>query len=230
MFLVSCQQKASVPIQVVSSVDVRKNSPVIEFDTRVHDFGTVDEGMILRHVFKVKNTGTLPLELAGAVASCGCTAAVIKAKNIPPGGSAPLEVTFDTHGFLGTGSKMITVSSNDQRNPESSLEIKYTIERLLGFDHAFVNLQTKRGVDHTEKVWLTGKQLNQAKLQSLKIDGGENLVFVKPIQARIDGNPQKGIEIKLKGKKVFKGYGDITVQTGIADPAELVLRFHAMVI
>jgi hypothetical protein len=214
----------------VSSVDVQKNYPTIEFDTRVHEFGTVDEGMILKHVFTVKNTGTLPLEIASAMASCGCTAAVIKAKNIPPGGSAPLEVTFDTHGFYGTGSKMVTVSSNDQRNPESSLEIKYTIERLLSFDFAFVNLQTKRGVDHTERVWLTGKQLKQAKLQSLKIEGGENLVFVKPIQALIDGNQRKGIEIKLKGKKIFQGYGDIIVKTGIADPAELVLRFHAMVI
>ena len=214
------------PTQAQSPTPAEVGGPNIDFDARVHDFGPVNEGTVLKHVFTVKNTGTSPLVLSNVSTSCGCTAATLGKGEIPSGGTGPIEVTFDTRGFLGTGSKTIMVSSNDKRNPTSTLQITYNIERLLGFERAFIRLATERGTARVEKVWLTGKFAQQAKPRVAKVAGGNQQVLVETIEARQDEKIRKGLEITLKGDKKISGYGDITITTGLAAPAELVLRFN----
>jgi hypothetical protein len=211
------------------STQTQVDGPNIDFDASVHDFGQVNEGTVLKHVFTVKNTGTSPLVLTNVSTSCGCTAATLGKGEISSGGTGPIEVTFDTRGFQGTGSKTITVNSNDKRRPTSTLEIMYNIERLLGFERAFIRLATERGTDHVEQVWLTGKFVEQAKLRVAKVEGGEQQVMVKTIEARQDKKIRKGLEITLKGNKQVAGYGDITITTGLAAPAILALRFNCSV-
>ena len=218
-----------VPTHVQPLAQAQVRGPTIDFDSRVHDFGTVNEGTALKHVFTVKNTGTSPLVLSGVTTSCGCTAATLGVDQIPAGGSGPIEVTFDTHAFGGMGSKTITVSSNDQRSPTSTLEIKYNIERLLALERVFVRLTAERGTAHVERVWLTGKLVEQAKPRVAKVEGGDKQVLVKTIEDRQDGKLRKGLEIKLKGNKPVSGYGDITIKTGLPNPAELTLRFNCSV-
>jgi hypothetical protein len=204
-------------------------SPSIEFDERVHDFGLVNEGTDLKHKFVIKNVGNAVLKIENVTTSCGCTAATAGIDEIPPGGQGPLEVTFRTQSFAGPGSKGIQVATNDPRHPVSSLEIKYDVQRLLLFESMFVTLTTARGRDHVEKVWLTGSLADKARLRVVKIQGGEQQVLAKPIAERRDGKPRKGLELKLKGGKPLAGGGDITVTTGLPNPAELVLRFNATV-
>ena len=43
------------------------------FDTYEHDFGTLDEGDAVTHVFSFTNTGSEPLLLEKCKGSCGCT-------------------------------------------------------------------------------------------------------------------------------------------------------------
>ena len=211
------------------STQAQVGGPTIAFDSRVHDFGPVNEGTVLKHVFTVKNTGTSTLVLSNVSTSCGCTAATLGKSEIPAGGSGPIEVTFDTQGFPGAGNKTITVSSNDQQNPTSTLEITYNIERLLALERVFLRLETERGTDRVERVWLTGKLVEQAKPRVTKVEGGDKQVLVKTVEARLDEKFRKGLEITLKGNKPVSGYGDITIATGLSAPAELVLRFNCSV-
>jgi len=202
--------------------------PAISFDERVHDFGVVNEGTVLKHKFVIKNTGKAVLKIENVSTSCGCTAATAGVDEIPPGGSGPLEVTFHTNLFSGPGSKGIQVATNDPRNPTSSLEIKYDVQRLLRFESPFVSLTTKRGRDHVERLWLTGNLVDQAKLRVVKLQGVEQ-VTAKPIQARKDGKLRKGLELKLKGGTPVSASGEVILSTGLPNPAELVLRFSATV-
>ncbi len=229
--LVGCRQGTGPagPPRVETPAPLQKGSPTIDFDSRVHDFGVVNDGTALKHVFTVKNTGTSPLELTNVSTSCGCTAATLGVHEVPPGRSGPIEVTFDTHGFQGIGSKTIMVASNDKQNPTSSLQIKYDVERLLAFESAFVRLASKRGGAFVEKVWLTGKLVDQAKPRVAKVEGGDKQVLVKTIQARQQGEIRKGLEIELKGTKQVSGDGAITIATGLPNPAQLVLRFSVTV-
>ena len=185
------------PAQALPPTQAQVGGPTIDFDMRAYDFGSVNEGTVLKHVFTVKNTGVSPLVLSNVSTSCGCTAATLVKDEIPAGGTGPIEVTFDTRGFLGTGSKTIMVSSNDQRNPTSTLEIAYNIERLLGFERAFIHLVTERGTDLVEKVWLTGRLVEQAHPRVAKVEGGDRQVLVRTIKARQDEKIRKGLEITL---------------------------------
>jgi hypothetical protein len=202
----------------------RSGEPTIDFDVRVHDFGLVNEGTTLKHVFQVRNKGTAPLVVSDVRTSCGCTVAALGASTIPPGGSGPLEVSMDTHGQHGEGKRSIEVSSNDPRQPTSTLEIKYDVRRLLSLDRSFVQLTTTRGSNRTERVWLSGELVKQARLR-LDVEG-TRLVTARAIDIREAGQPRKGLELKLKGKQPASGEGALTIKTGLPTPPELSLPFR----
>jgi hypothetical protein len=207
---------------------VHSGEPTIDFDARTHDFGVVNEGPPIKHAFQIKNRGTAPLVLSNASTSCGCTAATLDVTTIPPGGSGLLAVTMDTHGERGPGAKAITVNSNDPREPTSTLEIRYDVQPLLDLDRSFVQLTTKKGLAHAEKVWLTGQLARQANLRVIgMVDDGARLVVARPIVVASGGQSRKGIELVLRGqnsKRPVSGDAVVTLRTGLSSPSELVLR------
>jgi len=79
----------------------------------VHEFGSVDQGTIVRHTFQFLNAGGDPLEIGRVVTPCGCTAAVVPQAIIPPGEEGSVEVTFDTTGFRGRKAKSVLLPTND---------------------------------------------------------------------------------------------------------------------
>ena len=53
-----------------------KNAPIIEFEEKVMDYGTIANGSDGQRIFKFKNTGKTPLIITRAKGSCGCTVPV----------------------------------------------------------------------------------------------------------------------------------------------------------
>jgi hypothetical protein len=89
------------------------SSTTLSFDKNEHHFGKVFVGTDNKHVFKVKNTGTNPLIISDASASCGCTVPKKPEKPIEPGGTGEIEVIFSPKpGQTGTQTKTVTVKSN----------------------------------------------------------------------------------------------------------------------
>jgi hypothetical protein len=196
--------------------------PSIDFDSRSHDFGVVNEGPQVRHVFKIKNKGSAPLVLSGAYASCGCTSATLDATTIPPGGSGALSVVMDTRGEKGKGTRSITVHSNDPTRPEETLEITYDVQRLLDFERSYLHLSTTRGARRVETVWLTGELLEAARPRVASIQP-ERVVHARIVQSRQHGQPRKGLSIELQGKEARSGEGAVVIATGLANPPDLTL-------
>ncbi|MBN1611626.1 MAG: DUF1573 domain-containing protein [Polyangiaceae bacterium] len=211
------------------AAQARPGSPVIEFDERVHDFGIVNQDMFLKHQFVIKNTGNAVLSIQNVRTSCGCTTAAVGLEAIPPGGSSPLEVTLGMRYFSGRGSKTIQIDSNDPRNPTSALEIKYDMQRLIAFRPFFPTLTTRAGRDKVEKVWLEGSLAEQAELRVIKTESGECQVLARPIQERQGGKTRKGLALTLKGDKPGTATGQVTLATGLRNPAEVLVRFRATV-
>jgi hypothetical protein len=79
----------------------------------VHEFGTVDQGTVIRHAFRFLNAGGGPLEIGRVDTPCGCTAAIVPQTVIPPGEEGSVEVAFDTTGFRGRKAKSVFLSTND---------------------------------------------------------------------------------------------------------------------
>lgn len=86
--------------------------PVAQFTSIDHDFGTINEGQKVKHVYKFKNTGEAPLIIQNAQPSCGCTAPNWSREPIPVGGEGFVEAEFDSQGKPGVQNKTITVTAN----------------------------------------------------------------------------------------------------------------------
>lgn len=90
----------------------------IKFDEESFDFGMVNEGDHVVHVFKFKNTGTEPLVISNARGSCGCTIPTWPKDPVAPGATGEIKVDFNSAGKPGNQSKRVTVVANT--NPTES--------------------------------------------------------------------------------------------------------------
>jgi len=105
------------------------SQPVIEFETRSYDFGTSYPNQQLLHNFLFKNAGTQILNVSQVLTSCGCTAAVLSASGVLPGGTGILSVTATTTG-IGKYNQHATLFSNDPVNSQVSVEINALVRNL----------------------------------------------------------------------------------------------------
>ncbi len=95
----------------------------IQYVQPVFDFGSIDEGEIVKHAYKFKNTGGEPLVISNCKGSCGCTVPTWPKEPIPPGGEGEIKVEFNSKGKPGPQSKRVTVTANTTPT-ETFIEIK----------------------------------------------------------------------------------------------------------
>jgi hypothetical protein len=85
---------------------------VLKFNKETHDFGKLSEGPLATYSFEVTNTGTAPVVITNAQASCGCTTPEWSKEPIMPGAKSTIKVGYNTSGRPGPFTKTITVISN----------------------------------------------------------------------------------------------------------------------
>ncbi len=86
----------------------------LKFEETEFDFGTVDQGEKVTHVYKFANTGNEPLIISNAKGSCGCTVPSWPKEPIPVGGSGEIQVQFDSKGKKNKQSKKVTITANTE--------------------------------------------------------------------------------------------------------------------
>lgn len=101
-------------IEIISVTRANKDSAYAEitFEEEIHDFGTVERGEKLSHIFNFKNNGNENLLVKNITSSCGCTVAKWTRNELVPGGKGEIEVTFDTVGKSGKQVKTVTIETN----------------------------------------------------------------------------------------------------------------------
>jgi hypothetical protein len=104
--------------------------PKIFFQQSQYDFGIVKEGDVVSHTFTFTNKGKATLDIKDIKTSCGCTAALVSNKQIPPGKEGTLKIDLDTKNREGRMSRTITVSSNDPEEPNKVLTIYAEISKV----------------------------------------------------------------------------------------------------
>lgn len=109
-------QKQKVSVSDVKAVPTTKAEKYaeIKFDTLRHNFGQFSkEDPIVNCSFGFTNTGTAPLIIHQAFASCGCTVPKFTKEPIKPGEKGKIEITYDGTGkFPGHFQKTITLRTN----------------------------------------------------------------------------------------------------------------------
>lgn len=118
LVLTACKENAALRIdeaaakQAESAHSDAGKTAEIKFETTDHDFGTINEGDKVEHVYKFTNTGTADLVVTSAKPSCGCTVPSYTQTPVKPGESGEIKAVFDSNGKTGQQQKSITVSSN----------------------------------------------------------------------------------------------------------------------
>lgn len=108
--------------------------PVMTFEKSQHDFGTIDQGTNVEHVFKFTNTGEAPLMIVNAKSSCGCTVPEYTKEPVAPGDSGELLVKFNGSG-QNQVSKTVTITTNTKAGKET-LTIKAFVNPKAGAQSA----------------------------------------------------------------------------------------------
>lgn len=98
----------------------------IEFSTKTHDFGNLEEGDPAVAEFTFKNTGDEPLIIQNVKPSCGCTTPYWSKEPIAPGKTGVIKASYGTKGRPGTFNKSVTVTSTAGK---TVLYIKGTVKR-----------------------------------------------------------------------------------------------------
>jgi hypothetical protein len=174
----------------------QEKSPQIEFDERDHNWGTVFEGEKVTHIFNFTNIGESELVIDKVKSSCGCTAALVSEKVIPPGGKGEVKATFDSSRRAGKQTKTITVTSNDPKEPTAKLSITGLVEHYIQIKPDRVNLGT---VFRGETVEQTIRIIPPQVRPNLKITNVEtNQEFVK-VEMEKTGNWGERFASTVKG-------------------------------
>ena len=123
------EKKESTTVAVSTEVSNENSSkrPVMSFDKKEHDFGTIVAGTPQETIFEFTNTGDAPLIISNARSSCGCTVPEYPQNTpIAPGEKGELRVLFNGAG-ANLVTKTITLTTNTEAGTEM-LRIKAFIE------------------------------------------------------------------------------------------------------
>lgn len=106
----------------------KAKAPRLAFEAVSHDFGRIKQSAKVSVDFSFTNTGKLPLNIRDTRTNCGCTVSEISSKDIKPGETGKLSVTFDPKGRKGTQQKTVTVFSSDPTASTQTLTVKAYVE------------------------------------------------------------------------------------------------------
>ena len=110
--------------------------PKIAFDRETHDFGVVRQEAEFHTEFALRNDGKVALHVNDVRADCGCSTATLATREIAPGATVPLVITFRTFTMAGPLTKRIRVSSDDPERPVVELHLKVDIAAGIVLDPA----------------------------------------------------------------------------------------------
>lgn len=113
--LVSCDNRRKDKIAddaATLSTQALNDSTTVQIIDSLYNFGKVADGEKVTYSYRFKNTGSKPLVIVDATASCGCTVPQKPEKPIMPGETGFIKIVFDSKGRVGNAYKTIHVISN----------------------------------------------------------------------------------------------------------------------
>lgn len=99
------------PVTADQPIDTT-NVAKMEFEDVRHRYGEVEEGAIVTHTWKFKNTGKAPLIISNCKSTCGCTVPEWPKEPIAVGEEGEIFVKFDTKHKENYQTKPIFITAN----------------------------------------------------------------------------------------------------------------------
>ncbi len=180
------------------------------------DFGEVYQGEQVPHVFTFSNAGDETLVIDRVRSSCGCTAALVSEKNLAPGSTGELKVSFDSTRFRGNVAKTVYLYSNDPAQPVVQLFVKGVVKEVVSVDPAQVNFGTiPAGVNARSSVKIRNRG-GAPLVLGTPVSTAEELTVSQSARPLASGE-EVTINLGLKpkpGQPRFSGYIMIPIEGG----------------
>lgn len=173
--------------------------PKIQFDVVEQNWGTIYDGEKATHVFNFTNVGDEDLVIDKVNSSCGCTAALVSEKLIPPGGKGEIKATFDSSGRPGQQTKTITITSNDPVEPSTKVTITGNVEKYLEIKPDPLNFGTVfRGEPAMQILRIVPPKIHP-DLKITKVESNQKYVV-----ATLGNSGNWGVRMLEKARLLFK--------------------------
>jgi len=105
-----------------------ERAPKAKFSDEVFNFGTIKQGIKVTHHFVLTNEGKDPLIIHKVSTTCGCTVSEPSSYNIPGGGKATIDCSFNSRGKVGRQFHTVTLIMNDPAHPTYMLRVIGTVD------------------------------------------------------------------------------------------------------
>ena len=179
----------------------------MQFDKRVHDFGSIKEvdGPVA-YDFEFVNTGSSPVLIKNVESSCGCTSPEWTKQPVLPGKRGFIKATFNPKDRPGYFDKTVTVYSNS-RTAVVELKIKGTVEG-----------KTRTVLDDYPYELASGLRLPLEDVSFMKIHKG----LVKQIQMGVLNNAGKSVSVSFAA---LPAHLQMSIEPGqIPDKGQAVIK------
>lgn len=144
-------------------------APEIAVDQPAFDFGPIQQGKKVEHIFTIKNRGDTPLAIKNVRPSCGCTAVSTTTSLIPPGKTAGIKASFNSANFSGAIHKTVSVDTNDPKTPATTLILKGTVVEEIQITPKQLNLgQIKINETTRAVIVISNRGSNPLRLAAIK--------------------------------------------------------------
>lgn len=108
---------------VAGTLQADQPLPRLVIEAPAYDFGAVEQGTTVEHVFLVRNAGTASLRVDRVQASCACASGMTAGRVIAPGDTAWVDMRLDTAKLAGRTTKVLALDTNDPWTPRFGLAL-----------------------------------------------------------------------------------------------------------
>lgn len=171
-----------------------KRAGRIAFDNPTLNYGYIKQGDVINHKFKYTNTGSVPVNILNAEASCGCTRPEYSFLAINPGETGEIRVEFNSKGKLGRMESKVTILTDAK-------PAKHTLYLVGTITDPPKKKETKKEEDKKEKGEKDIEKEESTEEIQTKSDDNKS----EDTEANED-TPKKGLRDRLPfGRKLPKG-------------------------
>ncbi len=148
--------------------------PQIELESDIYDMGMIANDKIAEGGIKIFNRGTTPLEISTIKTSCHCTEGEMKDKIVPPGGEGFMKITVDPFRVpMFSSRKTLTISSNDPKKPEISVEVTAKVDPEISWEPKELNFGEVSKGNAAERSFVIRQETAPFSITSVGIAGSK---------------------------------------------------------
>ena len=184
--------------------------PALSISEPVYEWGSVVQGTVVKHTFKVRNTGGSPLIIDNVKPQCGCTAVEKPTEPIAPGEFADLTLSVDTKRFKGTMKKTARINSN-ATTATFVVTMQGSVEQVFGTEPQHPKIEVVRGSE-VPSGKITFRRLTEKPARILEVTTSSTVI--KPTLKEIEPENlyEVDIDVELNTNKRNYFYENMTIK------------------